>query len=85
MKRFSITFLLVATSAVAGAEPAGEWTYPVTYRDKPVAGAKVGLVVVTYATPAEPKAGEPIFATTDDKGSNTDRWRRGRVFRWDGS
>src|SRR5438132_232891 len=38
MKHFRVTFLLLTTSALAGAEPAAEWTYPVTYRGKPVGG-----------------------------------------------
>src|SRR5262249_45959283 len=50
------------------AEPAAEWTYEVTYRGRPVAGAKVGLLLYTHPTPGESTPGEPIFATTDDKG-----------------
>lgn len=55
-------------AAPAAPDPDAEWTYAVTFRGKPVAGAKVGLVPHTYPIPGEPKAGEPIFATTDEKG-----------------
>lgn len=54
--------------ALAGTEPAAEWTYPVTYRGKPVAGAKVGLVLFTHPRLGEQKVGEPMFTTTGDKG-----------------
>jgi hypothetical protein len=54
--------------AVARAEPAADWTYPVHYRGKPAVGAKVGFAPFTYPTPGEPKAGELLLTTTDDKG-----------------
>src|SRR5262245_13699216 len=68
MRWLPVACLLMAVSALARAEPAADWTYPVTYQGKPVVGAKVELVPITYVTPREPKAGKPVFATTDDKG-----------------
>src|SRR5438132_11563722 len=44
------------------------WIYPVTYRGKPVTGAKVGLVPFTRPMLGEQKAGEPMFTTTDAMG-----------------
>jgi RNA polymerase sigma factor (sigma-70 family) len=56
------------SDGAAGVESTAEWTYPVTYRGKPVAGAKVALIPFTDRIPGETKAGEPIFTTADDKG-----------------
>src|SRR5262249_23880617 len=68
MKWTTLAGLLLAAPALARAESGAEWTYSVTYRGKPVSGAKVGLVPVSYPTAGEPHIDEVLFATTDSTG-----------------
>ncbi|QJW99976.1 MSCRAMM family protein [Frigoriglobus tundricola] len=84
MKSFALGgFLFAGVLTTVAAAPPVEWTYPVTYKGKPVVGAKVGFVSVDFDAPLGSKAETSLFATSDDKGetrvkstSGSDRYAR---------